>query len=144
MRRDASAGATASGKSALAHALALRLGSRDAVRGEVLDRAAACERFELPQTEEPATLRAGNAGSLYFAVNGQTYGPAGQGRATRGGAQGHLVVSVSRVLVRDASVRLEGVAHDLHGTLLVRAPARLLAPENLRGAGLVQGGGGAR
>lgn len=37
------------------------------------------ERFELPQTEEPATLRAGNAGSLYFAVNGQTYGPAGQG-----------------------------------------------------------------
>lgn len=37
------------------------------------------ERFEVPLTEEPATLRAGNAGSLYFAVNGQTYGPAGDG-----------------------------------------------------------------
>ncbi len=37
------------------------------------------EQFEVPMTEEPATLRAGNAGSLYFAVNGQTYGPAGNG-----------------------------------------------------------------
>ncbi|MBT8458644.1 MAG: DUF4115 domain-containing protein [Boseongicola sp.] len=37
------------------------------------------EQFELPTTEAPATLRAGNAGSLYFAVNGATYGPAGVG-----------------------------------------------------------------
>ncbi len=37
------------------------------------------EQFEVPMTEEPATLRAGNAGSLYFAVNGETYGPAGDG-----------------------------------------------------------------
>ena len=37
------------------------------------------EEFKVPLTEEPATLRAGNAGSLYFAVNGQTYGPAGDG-----------------------------------------------------------------
>ena len=37
------------------------------------------EQFDVPLTEEPATLRAGNAGSLYFAVNGQTYGPAGEG-----------------------------------------------------------------
>lgn len=39
------------------------------------------EEFEVPLTEEPATLRAGNAGSLYFAVNGKTYGPAGNGPA---------------------------------------------------------------
>lgn len=39
------------------------------------------ETFDVPLTEEPATLRAGNAGSLYFAVNGQTYGPAGAGPA---------------------------------------------------------------
>ena len=39
------------------------------------------EEFEVPLTEEPATLRAGNAGSLYFAVNGETYGPAGDGPA---------------------------------------------------------------
>ena len=37
------------------------------------------ERFELPATEEPHVLRAGNAGSLYFAVGSDTYGPAGQG-----------------------------------------------------------------
>ncbi len=37
------------------------------------------EQFDVPLTEAPATLRAGNAGSLYFAVNGATYGPAGDG-----------------------------------------------------------------
>ena len=37
------------------------------------------ERFVLPRTEAPPTLRAGNSGSLYFAVNGQTLGPAGPG-----------------------------------------------------------------
>lgn len=37
------------------------------------------ERFEVPQTEAPAVLRAGNSGSVFFAVNGQTYGPAAAG-----------------------------------------------------------------
>lgn len=37
------------------------------------------ERFEVPLTEEPHVLRAGNAGSLYFAVGNQTFGPAGDG-----------------------------------------------------------------
>ena len=37
------------------------------------------ERYEVPQMEEPAVLRAGNSGSVYFAVNGQTYGPAAPG-----------------------------------------------------------------
>ncbi len=37
------------------------------------------EEFEIPATEEPPTLRAGNAGSVYFRVNGQTFGPAGEG-----------------------------------------------------------------
>lgn len=37
------------------------------------------ERFVVPATEEPATLRAGNSGSVYFAVNGQTFGPAAPG-----------------------------------------------------------------
>ena len=37
------------------------------------------EQFDVPLTEAAATLRAGNAGSLYFAVNGETYGPAGTG-----------------------------------------------------------------
>ncbi len=41
------------------------------------------ETFELPQSEEPATLRVGASGALYFAVNGEHYGPAGpQGTIT--------------------------------------------------------------
>ena len=37
------------------------------------------ERYAVPQLEEPPVLRAGNSGSVYFAVNGQTYGPAAPG-----------------------------------------------------------------
>lgn len=37
------------------------------------------DRYVLPETELAPTLRAGNSGSLFFAVNGQTLGPAGQG-----------------------------------------------------------------
>jgi hypothetical protein len=37
------------------------------------------ERWAVPSTEEPPVLRAGNSGAVYFAVNGQTYGPAAPG-----------------------------------------------------------------
>ena len=37
------------------------------------------ERFVLPDGPVPPTLRAGNSGSVFFAVNGETYGPAGPG-----------------------------------------------------------------
>jgi cytoskeletal protein RodZ len=37
------------------------------------------ERYTVPQLEEPPVLRAGNAGSVYFSVNGKTYGPAAPG-----------------------------------------------------------------
>ena len=37
------------------------------------------EEFILPQTEMAPKLRAGMSGSLYFAVNGSLYGPAGDG-----------------------------------------------------------------
>ncbi|MCZ8153674.1 MAG: DUF4115 domain-containing protein [Rhodobacteraceae bacterium] len=37
------------------------------------------ERYVVPQLEEPPVLRAGNSGSVYFAVNGKTYGPAAPG-----------------------------------------------------------------
>ncbi len=40
---------------------------------------AAGEQYVLPATENPPTLRSGNAGSVYFAVNGTAYGPAGEG-----------------------------------------------------------------
>ena len=37
------------------------------------------ERFTLPSLEEPPLLRTGNSGAVYFAVSGQTYGPAAPG-----------------------------------------------------------------
>ncbi|WP_090216689.1 helix-turn-helix domain-containing protein [Litoreibacter janthinus] len=37
------------------------------------------ETYVLPQTDETPILRAGNSGSLFFNVKGQTYGPAGPG-----------------------------------------------------------------
>jgi hypothetical protein len=43
---------------------------------KVLD---AGERYVVPQMQEAAVLRAGNSGSVYFAVKGQTYGPAAPG-----------------------------------------------------------------
>ena len=42
------------------------------------------DRFVLPKTEEPATLRTGESGAIYFAVNGQPFGPAGQPGAVTG------------------------------------------------------------
>ncbi len=37
------------------------------------------EKYVLPNLEAPPVLRSGNAGSVYFAVNGTAYGPAGEG-----------------------------------------------------------------
>jgi cytoskeletal protein RodZ len=37
------------------------------------------EKYVLPPLENPPILRTGNAGSVYFAVNGTAYGPAGVG-----------------------------------------------------------------
>ena len=36
------------------------------------------DKFALPATEEPATLRVGESGAVYFAINGVHYGPAGR------------------------------------------------------------------
>ncbi len=35
------------------------------------------DTFNVPQTEDPATLRIGESGAVYFAVNGAHYGPVG-------------------------------------------------------------------
>ncbi len=37
------------------------------------------ERYVVPQFETPALLRSGNSGSVYFVVNGKTFGPAAPG-----------------------------------------------------------------
>lgn len=36
------------------------------------------DTYEVPQTEQAATIFSGNAGGVFFAVNGETYGPYGQ------------------------------------------------------------------
>ncbi len=42
------------------------------------------ERYALPKTEKAPVLRSGESGAIYFAVNGQTYGPAGgRGEVTK-------------------------------------------------------------
>jgi len=61
------------------------------------------EQFDVPLTEEPATLRAGNAGSLYFAVNGQTYGPAGTGPEVIKGVVLAVDALTDRYTVADAT-----------------------------------------
>ena len=43
---------------------------------KVLD---ACERYTVPLMEEAPVLRAGNSGSVYFTVNGKTFGPSAPG-----------------------------------------------------------------
>ncbi|MGB1209288.1 MAG: RodZ domain-containing protein, partial [Paracoccaceae bacterium] len=35
------------------------------------------QTYEVPQTAAAPVIRVGNMGAIYFAVNGQTYGPAG-------------------------------------------------------------------
>lgn len=36
------------------------------------------ESYNVPETEEPATLRAGESGAVYFAIGGKHYGPVGK------------------------------------------------------------------
>lgn len=52
------------------------------------------EKYVLPKTQEPPTLRTGFAGAVYFAVNGETYGPAGEGAAV-----------VSKVALGEAEIK---------------------------------------
>ncbi|WP_245873068.1 helix-turn-helix domain-containing protein [Albidovulum inexpectatum] len=58
------------------------------------------ERFAIPPSEEPPTLRVGESGALYFVVAGQTYGPVGK----RG------VVTKNVVLAPDAVTETYAVA----------------------------------
>lgn len=51
------------------------------------------DSFTVPQTEIPATLRVGESGAIYFAVNGIHYGPAG----ARGQVTSNLALSVDNL-----------------------------------------------
>ena len=51
------------------------------------------DRYAVPPTEDPARLRVGESGSVYFAVNGQHYGPVGP----RGTVTSNVELSVDHV-----------------------------------------------
>ena len=51
------------------------------------------DMFDVPQTEEPATLRIGESGAVYFAVNGAHYGPVGP----RGSVSSNVALSVANL-----------------------------------------------
>ena len=61
------------------------------------------DTFDLPNTEEPATLRVGESGAVYFAVNGQHYGPAGE----NGTVTSNLALSVDNLTQSYALADLE-------------------------------------
>ncbi|MEM7321073.1 MAG: DUF4115 domain-containing protein, partial [Pseudomonadota bacterium] len=49
--------------------------------------------YEVPLTEEPPTLRAGESGAVYFLINGEHYGPVGP----RGVVTKNLALSIESV-----------------------------------------------
>jgi len=73
------------------------------------------DRFVLPRTEEPATLRTGESGAIYFAVNGDPYGPAGGA----GQVTGNLALSA------DNLTSTYEVANITQDTALARVVAEL-------------------
>lgn len=71
--------------------------------------------YTVPQTTEPATVRAGDAGAVYFAANGNTYGPYGG----RGAIADNLALTAENV-----SAKL-GIADWETNEPLARAVAQL-------------------
>lgn len=61
------------------------------------------QSWEVPAMEEPPTLRAGESGAVYFAVNGRHYGPVGR----RGVVTSNLPLSVEAVTERFQLADLE-------------------------------------
>lgn len=75
------------------------------------------DTFVLPKTEEPATLRTGESGAIYFAVNGTAYGPAG----SNGSVTSNLAMSADNLTT---AYQMADLAAD---QALVRAVAELRA-----------------
>ena len=56
------------------------------------------DTYEVPGTEEPPTIRVGESGAVYFAVNGEHYGPAGP----RGAVTANLALAPNALTERYA------------------------------------------
>jgi cytoskeletal protein RodZ len=83
------------------------------------------ERYALPKTEDAPTLRVGESGSLYFAVNGQTYGPAGN----RGSVTKNLVLSPEALTAKYAVADLNRDADLAHYVAVADATSVVPAAE---------------
>lgn len=80
------------------------------------------EHFTLPATDQPPTLRAGNSGSVFFAVNGATFGPAGKGTS----------VAKNVVLSAEALTQSYTVANLTEDPELARLAALVTDPATVR------------
>ena len=80
------------------------------------------ESYVLPPQGAPANLRAGNSGSIYFSVLGNTYGPAGEGAAIAK----NVAMGVEEITSGYARADLESDP-DLPEVLTAMAEAPLLA-----------------
>ena len=76
------------------------------------------DTYSVPQLAEAATIRVGESGAIYFAVNGLTYGPAGD----RGSVTSNLALSVENLT---ASYTVADLTQD---TDLARVVAELTTP----------------
>ena len=61
------------------------------------------DTYQVPFTEQPPTLRVGESGAIYFAMKGQTYGPAGE----RGAVTSNLALSVDALSERYSVASIE-------------------------------------
>ena len=61
------------------------------------------DTYDVPATEEPPTLRAGESGAVYFAMNGQHYGPVGQA----GTVTSNLPLSIAELSQRFAVANIQ-------------------------------------
>jgi hypothetical protein len=94
---------------------------------KVLD---AGERYVLPATEQPPLLRSGNAGGVYFAVNGEVYGPAGDGPSVVKNIA--LGVDVIKEVYQVANLDKDSALAEIFN--VADAQAALLAPVGPTGA----------
>jgi hypothetical protein len=82
------------------------------------------QSYEVPLTEEPPTLRAGESGAIYFAMNGAHYGPVGK----RGQVTSNLPLTLDGLEERYQVADLTATAHtDL---AKVVAEAQVLQSDN--------------
>ncbi|MHA6324140.1 helix-turn-helix domain-containing protein [Roseivivax sp. CAU 1753] len=61
------------------------------------------DTYDVPRTEEPPTLRIGESGAVYFAINGQTFGPVGP----RGSVTSNLPLAVASLTETYSVAELE-------------------------------------